>query len=100
MLFMVLNILTQLPLLGWLRIYYAGANGPHGSTTACYNNTPIKRTCLGMAKVRPDRRAGLWSAGTVDAVGAPDRKQKVLVTTVPINCTGYAVCDRVIGAWC
>ena len=41
----------------FLRIYYTGANGPHGSVKTYY----LRRTCLGMGRVAVDRFAGLWS---------------------------------------
>jgi hypothetical protein len=66
---------------GFLRIYYSGANGPHGTTHKCFADEPERRTCLGMARVRLDRFAGLWSAG-------PNRKAEVTVVTVPLKVTG------------
>ena len=62
---------------GIMRVYYSGANGPHGSAS----NYTVRRTCLGMATSRVDRLAGLWSA-------PQNRHTPVEVTTRPINCSG------------
>lgn len=62
---------------GIMRVYYSGANGPHGSAS----NYTVRRTCLGMATSRVDRLAGLWSA-------PQNRHTPVEITTRPINCSG------------
>jgi hypothetical protein len=62
---------------GVMRVYYSGANGPHGSAS----NYTVRRTCLGMASARIDRLAGLWST-------PQDRHTPVEITTRAIICTG------------